>query len=727
MNRNISHSWKRFGSLAVILLSLLCLPVHPIHGQDGESVGRLVRINLPIVDSDDTNAKRTIDRIVDSLPQGESRPTLVLEFRAERGQSSAGSEFERCLSLANYLSRLTTVRTVAFVPETLVGHAVLPVLACEEIVIAENAKFGDAGHDDSNLGATVRRAYVEIAESRRTVPPAIALGMLDSKLRVFKADTNSGTLFVLESELDSIKVDRIVRSVETQFEAETPGLLRGAEMRDLGFASYLADDRNALAAALNIPVTNLEFDPSMGGEWRAIRLELRNVVNDSSVNRIISTIDQQITAIDANFICLEIDSEGGSLSESSRLANYIADLDRSKIRTVAFVSGRALADTALVAFACDHLVVTNDAKIGGSGTATITEEQISDSKQVLERIADQKSDYWSLTAAMIDPHLQVYTYQQSGRNRKLHLCEDELHQRFGDAAEQEDRVDRWIRGDELTSGDSPLQLDGRQAGQLGYARFVVEDFSELRQLYQLDDIPELTGPNWAFQVVEVIARPEVAALLLVIGILSLYIELSSPGIGIGGFVGTVCFALYFWSNFMNGTAEWLEIVLFLLGIVFVCMEVFVLPGFGIFGLGGGAMILASLILATQTFIMPTNEYQTEQLLRSMMTVFGAIVAVMVLGVTLRKHLPNVPVLGRMMLAPPVGEDLEELTRRESIVDYEYLLGQIGTAKTRLSPAGKAIFGDDLVDVISQGEMIGQNDSIVVIEVLGNRVVVESAG
>ena len=70
--------------------------------------------------------------------------------------------------------------------------------------------------------------------------------------------------------------------------------------------------------------------------------------------------------------------------------------------------------------------------------------------------------------------------------------------------------------------------------------------------------------------------------------------------GIGGFVSAVAFMLFFWSKFLHGTAGWLEVLLFLGGVCFLLLEVLVLPGFGIFGLGGGAMILASLVLASQT-------------------------------------------------------------------------------------------------------------------------------
>jgi len=53
--------------------------------------------------------------------------------------------------------------------------------------------------------------------------------------------------------------------------------------------------------------------------------------------------------------------------------------------------------------------------------------------------------------------------------------------------------------------------------------------------------------------------------------------MQSPGIGIGGLIATVCFALFFWSQFLHGTAGWLEVILFVLGVAFLLVEVFVLP------------------------------------------------------------------------------------------------------------------------------------------------------
>ena len=65
------------------------------------------------------------------------------------------------------------------------------------------------------------------------------------------------------------------------------------------------------------------------------------------------------------------------------------------------------------------------------------------------------------------------------------------------------------------------------------------------------------------------ADPRIAGLLLFVGWFALMIELSTPGVGVPGFISAVCFVLYFWSQFLHGTAGWLEILLFVTGVTFI--------------------------------------------------------------------------------------------------------------------------------------------------------------
>jgi membrane-bound ClpP family serine protease len=98
---------------------------------------------------------------------------------------------------------------------------------------------------------------------------------------------------------------------------------------------------------------------------------------------------------------------------------------------------------------------------------------------------------------------------------------------------------------------------------------------------------------------------------------------------------------------------------------------------------------------------------------------GGIVSVAVI----RRILPDTPYFNRMLLQPPRADEREALSRREALVKWEHLLNKRGETTTPLVPAGKAQFGDDLVDCISNGELIAKGTPVIVEEVAGNRVVV----
>jgi membrane-bound ClpP family serine protease len=95
----------------------------------------------------------------------------------------------------------------------------------------------------------------------------------------------------------------------------------------------------------------------------------------------------------------------------------------------------------------------------------------------------------------------------------------------------------------------------------------------------------------------------------------------------------------------------------------------------------------------------------------------------VVAYLLRKRLPRSPLLGRMMLEPPAGEEAETIRRREALVDFHELVGATGVTSTQLTPGGKARFGELLVDVMADGEVIDRGTPVEVVEVRGSHVLV----
>jgi membrane-bound ClpP family serine protease len=694
-------------------------------GESADRAGSIFRITLPITGETSERVRRFVLGATEEVASG-VRPLLIFEFhvRPDQEDFARGSQFGASYELARLLSGEATSQatTVAFVPESIQGHAVLAAIACEWIVMGGEAEIGRAGIAEGAITPAVFAAYEEIASRRKKIPREVALGLLDPSRRVLEVETETSREYVTPEGLDELAARLTIEGEPTVlFEAGEPGRLTGKQARDLDFIDYLASERRGLARALRLPPQALQEDPSLTEPWRWARLDLKGPIDARAVDEAQVQIEQAIRRWDVNFVCLWIDSPGGSLADSLQLAHFLAfDLDPGEVRTVAFVDNEALADAALVALACDRVVMHPEARLGGAGAAVFSEMEIDQAvESVREALSVKTSRSWSLPAAMIDPNLEVSQYTRLGEFAYSgYFCERER----ADQPESDD----WKKGPRVSTPGEPFQVEGRRAVDYRLADELAGDLAAVEQLFGLEAEPILLRAGWAHVLVDLLAQWPVALVVLVVGFGAVWFELHTPGLGIGGFVALVCFLLFFWSRFLGGTAGWLEVMLFLAGVACLLLEVFVLPGFGIFGLGGGLLILVSLVLASQTFVLPGNAWQVTKLRDSVLMIAGAGIGVMVMGALVNRWLPNVPVLGGLLLRPPSEEEVEDLGRRESLVHFEDLLGARGTTTTQLTPGGKARFGDRLVNVIADGEVIPPGTEIVVQEVRGNRVLVRAA-
>jgi membrane-bound serine protease (ClpP class) len=682
-----------------------------------------MRISLPITDRTVRRVEQFVDRV---LKQAEAkkvpRPVLIFEFTVppESQESALATDFRDAWKLADVLcgEKLNAAHTVAYIPGMLPGHAVLAAMACDEIMMPADAELGPV--EAGAIGPAEPEVYKRIAQSRRTVPVEIALWLLNPSREVWRVETLSGREFVSPSELKDLNQDEFVKPAEKLSELieGPPGRLTGKEARRFDCVSNMPSRPDDVAEQLGLPADVMVEDPSMTGNWRPMGVTLEGPITAARIAEAQKLIEEG-TAGGANFVCLLIDSGGGSLINSVELAKTLSSLDPNEVRTVAYVPVKARSDAALIALACNQLIMGPQARLGGSGERVLPRKDIESAEETIrDDSGPWKRRSWSLVAAMIDPELKVFEYKRGGEVG--YFCQEELRER----EQRQPGAEKWQGGvDQVTRPGRP-PFDGRLAVKYGLANATVGSEAEFADYYGLDDLRFMKRP-WVYFLIDALAAPGVAALLLTIAFVALYAELHTPGIGIGGFISALCFLLFFWSHCLGGTADWLEITLFLAGISFLLLEVFVLPGFGIFGLGGGLLVVISLILASQTFVFPRNDYQLDQLQRSLMTIAGAGVGIVAAGVALRRWLPRAPILSRMLLPPPEGEEAEDISRREALVDLADLVGARGTTTTQLTPSGKARFGNMLLDVLADGEVISRGTEIEVVEVHGNRVVVKA--
>lgn len=682
-------------------------------GQDNR-VGRVIRVAAPITDSTIRRVRRQIESFLRRAKQNNAWPVLVLDLEGE-----PPSEFGQALDLARYLSgqQLSGATTVAYVRGKLSGHAVLVAIACEEIIMHEDAELGD-GAGGNAVEPLMRAGYREIAERRGSVPAALALLLLDGTMPVVRVETEAGVRYQLQSELEQLRAERAVGKEELLKPSGERGRLTAQQARQWGVAALLAPDHLAAVKAEGVPPDAVEADPGLEGEWRTARIDVRGAISSGLAGRVQRLISEQREQ-GVTFICIWLDSPGGSPADSLNVANALAGLNAQECWTVAYIPREARGDAAIIALACDDIVMGGTAVLGGPGAYALQDaDELRVTVQAVRDVAEQKMRSPSLAAALIDGSVAVYRYTRQTDGAVEYYSEQDVRE-LPDAAD-------WQReGRPLGEPGKPLRLSGNKAAELGLAREVVENFAELKALYGLENDPTLVERGWADVLVDALNSPSVAWFLLVVGAVALYIELQTPGVGVGGLVSAICFVLFFWSAFLGGTAGWLEVLLFVLGVVCLLLEVFVFPGFGVFGVGGALLVLLSLILASQTFILPQNEYQMERLRNTLLMIAGAGAAAVLVVALVRRYLPHAPLLNRMLLAPPSQEELQSLSQREALAQFGHLLGAVGTAVTPLVPGGKARFGDELVDVVANGDFIDRGQEVAVVEVRGSRVVVQS--
>jgi len=718
--------------LMVLIGTFACTGVQAAEEPDGRVA--LIRVHLPLVGNADQALQATLLRTSDRLfaaarqRKDERRPVLVLQLEPPAVQESVGtrSQFERAFALARFLCsrQMAGIKTIAYVPRSLQGHGTLLPMACEEIIMAPEALLGEAGIDEVAEG-TIRRtivaAYQEIAEEKRTMPVALAVGMIDATAEVLQVETEAGIDFVLRSDFETFSQSREIIAEKVLVPSGTMAQWSGREGREFGFVKYLAATRQGVATALGVSVQSLEEDDALADQWRPVMIDVKGKITPRLASQVETLLGTRIEQSKSNWIGLRIDSSGGDLEASLRLASTLAGLDANSVRTVGYVSSEATGGAALVALACDQLVIHSSARLGyGASSDQPQAEELEAAIAAMQHsLAPQSGRSWSLLASMVHPEIKLLEYHNkiTGETRLMSSKE---------AAAEVDAAD-WQSRQPVQEGDAPLAFDGKRAQELGVALHTVESFDQLKQLYGLQEDPLTAKPNMALELVEALATPEFAVLLLMVGFAGIYFELRTPGMGVGAFVGSMGLLLYFWSQYLNGTAGWLEVILFAAGLGFILMEVFVVPGFGIFGLGGAAMVIASIVLASLTFVRPHSESDMEELARSVAMVAIAGVGVMGFALVSRRYLSYVPLFSQMIPASPTPEERAALDQRESLADFSALLGSRGEATTDLRPTGKAQIDHQLLDVIAEGEPIDQGTPLVVVEARANRVVVRRAG
>ena len=433
---------------------------------------------------------------------------------------------------------------------------------------------------------------------------------------------------------------------------------------------------------------------------------------------------------DATHIIFDIDTFGGRVDSALQITTLIGSLQ--EITTVAYVGlkpeGSAVSWSAgaLIAFSADRIYMAPGTSMGSAEPVMQTaegtmesagEKTVSAIRAQMASLAEKNGYPSAVALAMVDRDLEILEVFIDGKMEVMTRNEYEtlLRTSGDDAAIVEGKVIS-AEGKLLSLTAEQLSAYGVSSGTLSSTDAVIE--SEGIGSHRLVEL----SPSAADLAVRLLTGTVVTSVLILIGIIALFMEITSPGFGVPGAVALVAFSALFAGNMLLGTVGSVELLFFVIGIALLIIEIFAIPGFGVVGISGIVMMGLGLVLSMQDFVVPELPWQWDLLGRNILLVAGNLIAGFIIFGILAFLIPKYTPFKRLTLS--LNQDAEKgFTSQEASVEDE-LLGQEGIAVTVLRPSGKADIAGKILQVMTSGEFIGKGTPIVVSEVNGNRIVVK---
>ncbi len=404
---------------------------------------------------------------------------------------------------------------------------------------------------------------------------------------------------------------------------------------------------------------------------------------------------------EADAVVFDMDTPGGRVDSTKEIMEIIDGID---VPVITFVNPSAISAGAIISLATDEIYMKPGATIGDAMPITMSSKEMP---------ADRKEKMVSYVAAMVRA-----AAQKKGHNVDMAEAMVRIEMEFKIGKEVICPAGELLT---LTSFEAE-KVYGRDKKPL-LSKGSVESLSALLKMLELDDAEIRTlEVRTAEKIARWIDMTAVSGLLLALGLLALYLEFKTPGFGVFGATGLILLAIWFWGHNVAGLAGAEEVALFALGVFLLALEIFVIPGFGIAGISGIALIITSLIMAMVEHYPGGAWYPPVIHMEKAITTMGmALTVCAVCVMILAKFLPETSLFRKIMLTSSLPRD----AGFQAGAKNDDLIGTRGTAETDLHPGGIAMIGGKRLTVVSRGDFIDAGSPIVVAQTKGNRIVVDA--
>ncbi|RLD58079.1 MAG: nodulation protein NfeD [Bacteroidetes bacterium] len=401
---------------------------------------------------------------------------------------------------------------------------------------------------------------------------------------------------------------------------------------------------------------------------------------------------EQANAINADLILIHMNTYGGLVDMADSIRTEILN---SKIPVYVFIDNNAASAGALISIACNKIYMRKGANIGAATVVNQTGAAMPDKYQSYMRSTMRSTAEAHGKDTIINGNDTIYKWKR-------------------DPLIAEAMVDprTYIKG--IIDTGKVLTLTTNEAIKYGYCEGKAETISGVLKLAKIDNYEIKKFKITTLEsIIDLLVNPAVHGLLIMLIIGGIYFELQTPGIGFPLAIAVLAAVLYFAPLYLEGLAANWEILLFIIGLILLALEIFVIPGFGVAGVSGIILIVVGLSLSmVDNIVFELGGNYLDSFFKSLVIVVSSMFFGIIASVYFSKKLFDTGYFSFLAL-----NSTQKLEDGYVAVDNtgKALIGKQGIASTILRPSGKVKIDNDTYDAKAQYGYILKNDKIEVVK------------
>ena len=402
---------------------------------------------------------------------------------------------------------------------------------------------------------------------------------------------------------------------------------------------------------------------------------------------------EEADSLNADLMLIHMNTYGGTVLDADSIRTRIIN---SKIPVYVFIDNNAASAGALISVACDSIFMRKGASIGAATVVNQTGSEMPDKYQSYMR---------SIMRATAESHGGDTIFSE----------QDTTFKWFRDPKIAEAMVDESVFIEGIIDTGKVLTFTPSEAVEYGFCEGIAESVPEVLEQIGIEEY-ELVEykPTTLERIIGFLVNPIVSGILIMAILGGIYFEMQTPGIGFPLVIAIIAAFAYFAPLYLEGLAANWEILLFIVGLILIAIEIFVLPGFGIAGILGILCAFISLVISLLDNVNFDFEgVEPEKIMTALTTVVVAMFSGFVFSLVLGKKLFTTESGILKNLA------LQSVQKKESgfvgvDTGYDEMVGKEGIAYTVLRPSGKVKIEGKIYDAVAEMAMIEKGDPVKVI-------------